>query len=39
LRLAEILPMSLSDKQACLEMDDPLARLERLSPFIRPAEE
>jgi Lon protease-like protein len=38
-RLAEILPISLSDKQECLEMDDPLARLERLSPFIRPAEE
>jgi Lon protease-like protein len=37
-RLAEILPISLSDKQECLEMDDPLARLERLSPFIRPAE-
>ena len=38
-RLAEILPISLSDKQECLEMDDPLARLERLAPFIRPAEE
>ena len=37
-RLAEILPISLSDKQECLEMDDPLARLERLSPFIRPVE-
>ena len=39
LRLAEILPISLSDKQECLELDDPLARLERLAPFIRPAEE
>jgi Lon protease-like protein len=38
-RLAEILPISLSDKQECLELDDPLARLERLSPFIRPAED
>ena len=38
-RLAEILPMSLSDRQQCLELDDPLARLERLAPFIRPAEE
>jgi Lon protease-like protein len=36
-RLAEILPISLSDKQECLELDDPLARLERLAPFIRPA--
>lgn len=38
-RLAEILPISLSDKQECLELLDPLARLERLSPFIRPVEE
>jgi uncharacterized protein len=38
-RLAEILPISLNDKQECLEMDDALARLERLSPFIRPAED
>jgi uncharacterized protein len=38
-RLAEILPISLGDKQECLELDDPLARLERLSPFIRPAED
>ena len=38
-RLAEILPISLSDKQECLELDDPLARLERLAPFIRLAEE
>jgi len=38
-RLAEILPISLSDKQACLEMDDPVARLARLAPLIRRAEE
>jgi Lon protease-like protein len=38
-RLAEILPLDLSDKQECLEMDDPLARLERLAPFIRPVED
>jgi uncharacterized protein len=38
-RLAEILPISLSDKQECLELDDPLVRLERLSPFIRPADD
>lgn len=38
-RLAEILPISLSDKQECLELDDPLARLERLAPLIREAEE
>ena len=34
-RLVEILPLSLSDKQACLEMDDPLARLQRVAPLIR----
>ena len=38
-RLAEILPISLSDKQECLELDDPLARLVRLARFIRPAED
>jgi uncharacterized protein len=37
-RLAEILPLSLSDKQYCLELDDPLARLARLSPLIQRAE-
>lgn len=36
-RLAEILPLSLSDKQYCLELDDPLARLARLSPLIQRA--
>jgi Lon protease-like protein len=38
-RLAEILPISLSDRQECLELDDPLARLERLSQLIHPAED
>jgi Lon protease-like protein len=38
-RLAEILPINLAEKQQCLELDDPVARLERLSPFIRPAVE
>jgi Lon protease-like protein len=38
-RLAEILPIDLADKQHCLELDDPVERLARLSPFIRRAEE
>ena len=38
-RLAEILPIDLADKQLCLEADDPLERLARLSPFIRRAED
>jgi uncharacterized protein len=38
-RLVEILPISLGDKQACLEMDDPLQRLARVSPLIRREEE
>lgn len=38
-RLAEILPINLADKQYCLELDDPIERLARLSPFIRRAEE
>jgi len=38
-RLAEILPVSLSEKQQCLELDDPLARLARLSPLIRRIDE
>jgi hypothetical protein len=38
-RLAEIMPISLADRQECLELDDPLARLERLAPFIRPVED
>lgn len=38
-RLAEILPIDLADKQLCLEADDPIERLARLSPFIRRAED
>ncbi len=38
-RLVEILPISLGDKQACLEMLDPLDRLARVSPLIRREEE
>jgi Lon protease-like protein len=38
-RLAEILPIALSEKQYCLELDDPLARLARLNPLIRKADE
>ena len=34
-RLVEILPIALGDKQACLELDDPVARLARLAPLIR----
>ncbi len=34
-RLAEILPVSLSDKQNWLELDDPLERLALLNPLIR----
>jgi hypothetical protein len=32
-RLAEILPIPLADKQACLELDDPLQRLDVLAPL------
>jgi Lon protease-like protein len=32
-RLAEILPMPPADKQACLELDDPIQRLDVLSPL------
>ena len=34
-RLVEILPISLADKQVCLELLDPLRRLSLLSPLIR----
>jgi len=34
-RLAEILPVSLSDKQDWLELDDPLERLALINPLIR----
>jgi Lon protease-like protein len=32
-RLGEILPIPLADKQSCLELDDPIARLDMLSPL------
>mgnify|MGYP002619723022 FL=1 len=38
-RLAELLPLSLPDKQYCLEMEDPIARLDRLAPLIGEREE
>lgn len=34
-RLIEILPIALGDKQACLELDDPLERLALIAPLIR----
>jgi len=34
-RLAEILPLELAEKQACLELDDGVQRLARLAPLIR----
>jgi uncharacterized protein len=34
-RFAEILPMDNAQKQACLEMMDPIARLEYLQPLLR----
>ena len=38
-RLAEILPIALPEKQYCLELDDPVARLARLNPLIRRTED
>lgn len=35
-RFAEILPMPLEQKQQCLELSDPLARLEFVRPLLRP---
>jgi Lon protease-like protein len=32
-RLAEILPIPLADKQLCLEIDDPIHRLDKLAPL------
>ncbi len=32
-RLAEILPIPLADKQICLEIDDPIQRLDKLAPL------
>ncbi|HSN69928.1 MAG TPA: LON peptidase substrate-binding domain-containing protein, partial [Steroidobacteraceae bacterium] len=34
-RLAELLPLPLEDKQRCLELEDPIRRLELLRPMIR----
>ena len=34
-RLAEILPMTPADKQHCLEISDPLRRLDVLAPMVR----
>ena len=34
-RFAEILPISLDEKQYCLEMSEPLRRLEFLQPLLR----
>jgi Lon protease-like protein len=34
-RLAEILPMDLADKQFCLEIEDPVRRLDVLAPLIQ----
>lgn len=34
-RLAEVLPLATPDKQALLEMDDPVARLEVIAPLLR----
>lgn len=38
-RLVEILPLALGDKQACLELEDPLERLALIAPLIRRAGE
>ena len=38
-RLAEILPMAPADKQHCLELSDPVHRLDVLAPMVRPAED
>ena len=34
-RLAEILPIDVSDKQFCLELEDPVERLDFLAPLIQ----
>ncbi len=36
-RLAEILPIELAAKQHCLELDDPVQRLDELAPLAPPA--
>lgn len=37
-RLAEILPLATPDKQFCLEIDDPVRRLDLLAPAVRAAQ-
>lgn len=39
LRLAEILPIGLAQKQACLELHDPIERIQRLNQLIRRVDE
>ena len=34
-RFAEILPLRIEDKQKCLELDDPILRLNFLEPLLR----
>jgi Lon protease-like protein len=36
-RLAEILPIPPADKQKCLELDDPIQRLDVLGPLVKDA--
>jgi len=38
-RLAEILPMEPADKQFCLELDDPIKRLDVLAPLVEISKE
>jgi uncharacterized protein len=38
-RLTEMLPIDLAQKQYCLELDDPLQRLAKLSPYVRREED
>ncbi|HEY4210482.1 MAG TPA: LON peptidase substrate-binding domain-containing protein [Steroidobacteraceae bacterium] len=38
-RVAEILPIALTEKQQCLELEDPVDRLRRLNPLIQRDEE
>ncbi|MGB6307237.1 MAG: LON peptidase substrate-binding domain-containing protein [Steroidobacteraceae bacterium] len=37
-RLAEILPIPPTDKQKCLELDDPIERLDMLGPLVKEAQ-
>jgi hypothetical protein len=38
-RLSEILPISLEQKQYCLELEDPLDRLAALAPVLKELQE